>query len=134
MYELERYWLFASFCFVIGLLLVRLLFRERITVQASLSYLLFLTVLGGFAAFPRTAASLAHALGFTLLSNFFFAVTAGIFALLHLNALIAHSKAELRTIALVQELAIMREQMDRLTARVAPGEASATTAKRTGSA
>ena len=122
----ERYWLFATFCLVISLLLLRLPLRERITLQGSLAYLLFLAVMLLFAVLPGAAARLAEAMGFTLLSNFFFAVTGGMFALLHLIGLIAHSKAELRTIALVQELALMREELDRLAATVAPdGAASA---------
>jgi hypothetical protein len=100
---------------VVTALLVRLVVRERITLQGSLSYLLFLGTLIAFAAFPSAAQRLANAAGFTLLSNFFFAVIAGMFALLHLSSLIAHSKAEIRTIALVQELAIMQERLDALT-------------------
>lgn len=120
MYDDDRYWLFAIFCVAISLLLVRLVLRERITLQGSLSYLLFLAVLVGFAVFPVAAASVADTMGFTLLSNFFFAVTAGMFALLHLGGLIAQSRAEFRTITLVQELAIMREKLDRLAATVTP--------------
>lgn len=117
--EFERYWLFLGFCLVVTLLLMRLVLRERITLQGSLSYLVFLVVLLVFAAFPDAAAWVAESMGFTLLSNFFFAVTAGMFALLHLAGLIAHSKAEFRTITLVQELAIMNERLDAMSAALA---------------
>lgn len=120
---MRDYWLFATFCLVVTGLLVRLVVRERITLQGSLSYLLFLGTLIAFAAFPRAATTVANAAGFTLLSNFFFAVISGMFALLHLSGLIAHSKAEIRTIALVQELAIMQERLDALTS-AAPASAS----------
>ena len=119
MLDIQRYWLFVTVCVAISLLLMRLVLRQRITLQGSLSYLVFLAVLVGFALFPSTATLAAKGMGFTLLSNFFFAVTAGMFALLHMGGLVAQSKAELRTIALVQELAIMRERLDRLTAPVA---------------
>jgi hypothetical protein len=124
MFDIEKYWLFVSFCLAVGLLLMRLVLRERITLQGSLSYLLFLAVLVLFAVFPGAAGRLAHSMGFTLMSNFFFAVTAAMFALLHLTGLIAHSRAELRTITLVQEIAILREKVDALSARVDEARAS----------
>jgi hypothetical protein len=93
--------------------------RERITLQGSLAYVVFLVVLVSFAVFPDTAMWVAETMGFELLSNFFFAVTAGMFALLHLGGLIAQSKAELRTVTLVQEVAIIREQLERLEAALA---------------
>ena len=115
MSQVLEYWLFAAICLAVAGLLLRLVIRERITLQGSLSYLLFLATLTAFAVLPSAAARVAHALGFTLLSNFFFAVISGMFALLHLSGLIAHSKAEIRTVALVQELAIMQEKLDVLT-------------------
>ena len=60
-------WLFAAVCLVIGLVLMRLILRERITLQGSMSYLLFLAVLGGMALFPEASGWVAHALGFSTL-------------------------------------------------------------------
>ena len=65
------------------------------------------------ALFPRTAEDVAHALGFTLLSNFFFCVAIAALAILHLRALVMLSRVQLRSIALTQELAIVQEKLDR---------------------
>jgi hypothetical protein len=110
----ESYWLFGVICLVIALVLMRLLFRERITLQGSMSYLAFLLVLGFMALFPRQAESVAHALGFTLLSNFFFCVAIAALAILHLRALVTLSRVQLRSIALTQELAILQEKLERV--------------------
>lgn len=110
---LENYWLFGVVCFVVALVLLRLLFRERITLQGSMSYLGFLVVLGAMAVFPAYTQRLANALGFTLMSNFFFCAAIAALAVLHLRALVTLSKVHLRTIALTQELAILQEKLER---------------------
>ena len=43
---IERYWLFAAICVVAGVVVLRLVFRERLTLQSSLAYLGFLGGLG----------------------------------------------------------------------------------------
>jgi hypothetical protein len=115
----EDYWMFALACLVIALVLLRLLFRERITLQGSMSYLAFLVVLGSMAVFPDTTNRIAHRLGFTLMSNFFFCTAIAALAILHLRALVMLSRVHLRSIALTQELAILQEKLDRsIAARV----------------
>jgi len=109
----EEYWIFALVCLAIALVLLRLLFRERITLQGSMSYLAFLVVLGAMAVFPNQTSLIAHRLGFTLMSNFFFCTAIAALAILHLRALVMLSKVHLRSIALTQELAILQERLER---------------------
>jgi hypothetical protein len=110
---LENYWLFGVVCLVVALVLLRLLFSERITLQGSMSYLGFLVVLGAMAVFPTYTQRLANALGFTLMSNFFFCAAIAALAILHLRALVTLSRVHLRTIVLTQELAILQEKLER---------------------
>jgi hypothetical protein len=110
----EEYWPFAVVCLVIAAVLVRLLFRERITLQGSMSYMAFLIVLGAMAVFPGVTERIAHRLGFTLLSNFFFCAAIAALAILHLRALVMLSRVHLRSIALTQELALLQERIDRV--------------------
>jgi len=108
---------FAAVCGVIALVLLRLLFRERITLQGSMSYLAFLLTLGSMAVFPTLWQRVASYFGFTLLSNFFFVTAIVGLVILHLRSLVTLSKVHLRTIALTQELAILQEKLDRVDAR-----------------
>jgi hypothetical protein len=112
----EEYWVFALACLAIALVLLRLLFRERITLQGSMSYLGFLVALGAMALFPQTTTRIARACGFTLMSNFFFCAAIAALAILHLRALVMLSRVHLRSIALTQELALVRERLDRAVA------------------
>ncbi len=105
---------FAGVCLVIALVLVRLLLRERITLQGSMSYLSFLALLGSMAVFPNLWLRIANYLGFTLLSNFFFVTAIAALAILHLRSLVTISRVNLRTIALTQELALLQEKLDRV--------------------
>lgn len=125
MQPFERYWLFAVFCLAIGLLTLRLILRERITLQGSLSLLGFLLAMGGVALFPGLTSTLAQRMGFTLPSNFFFAVSIAVLAMLYLGSQVTISRIELRTVALTQELGILREQLERatMTNKLAPQEA-----------
>jgi hypothetical protein len=107
-------WVFAGVCLIIALVLLRLLFRERISLQGSMSYLAFLVLLGSMAVFPALWLRIANYLGFTLLSNFFFVTAIAALAILHLRSLVTLSKVHLRTIALTQELAILQEKLDRV--------------------
>jgi len=113
MSELMKYWSFAAICFVVAIVILRLVLRERLLLQGSLSYLSFLTLLALMAVFPTQTNDLARAMGFTLLSNFFFTVAIGFLALLHLRALVTISKVHARSIALTQELAIVQERLER---------------------
>lgn len=110
----EDYWPFGVACAVIAFVLLRLLFRERITLQGSMSYLAFLVLLGAMAVFSNTTSRVAHALGFTLMSNFFFCTAIAALAVLHLRALVMLSRIHLRSIALTQELALLQERLDRV--------------------
>jgi hypothetical protein len=114
MQEFEQYWLFAAFCCVVIGLLLRLVLRERITLQSSLW--LFFLLLGLFvlAVFPGLTATLAHAMGFVLPSNFFFALAVSALLLAHVHTLVILSRTELRSITLTQEIALLRERIDRL--------------------
>lgn len=107
-------WVFAGVCLIIALVLFRLIVRERITLQGSMSYLAFLVVLGAMAVFPDATGYLAHALGFSTLANFFFCTAIAALSILHLRSLITLSKLQLRSVALTQELAIMQEKLDRV--------------------
>ena len=112
-------WVFAAVCAVIAVVLMRLILRERITLQGSMSFLSFLVILGAMAVFPETTARIAHRLGFTLLSNFLFCTAIALLAILHLRALVTLSKVQLRTVALTQELAILQETLERVAAQQA---------------
>jgi hypothetical protein len=111
-------WVFAAVCAVIAVVLMRLILRERITLQGSMSYLVFLVALGAMAVFPDATGWVAHALGFSTLANFFFCTAIAALAILHLRALITLSRVQLRSIALTQELAILQERFERV---VPPG-------------
>ncbi|NVB77402.1 MAG: DUF2304 domain-containing protein [Kofleriaceae bacterium] len=113
----DAYWLFALVCFAIALVLLRLLLRERITLQGSMSYLAFLTLLGTMAVFPSHTGRVARAFGFGLMSNFLFTVAIAALAILHLRALVTLSKVQTRSITLTQELAILQEKLERATQR-----------------
>jgi hypothetical protein len=110
----DDYLVFAAVCLVIAIVLLRLLLRERITLQGSMSYLVFLMVLGAIGLFPQASTALAHRLGFALMSNFLFCTAISALAILHLRALVTLSKVHLRSVTLTQELAILQERIDRL--------------------
>ena len=114
---IERYWLFAAICVVAGVVVLRLVFRERLTLQSSLAYLGFLGGLGVLALFPEIAVAIGGRMGFALPSNFLFAVAIAGLALLHLASLANISRLQVRTVTLVQELAILRAELE---ARRAP--------------
>ncbi len=109
----NRYWLFAAFCILVGLFTLRLILRERITLQGSLSLLGFLCLLTLVAVFPDITSVVARTMGFTLPSNFFFSLAIAALTLLYLSAQISISRLELRTISLTQELGILRERLER---------------------
>jgi hypothetical protein len=112
--QAHEYWIFAVACLVIAVVMLRLLLSERVTLQGSMSYLAFLTLLGVMAVFPRVTDRVAHYLGFTLMSNFLFCTAIAALAVLHLRALVTLSRVQLRSIALTQELAILEEKLERV--------------------
>ena len=107
-------WVFAGVCLIIALVLFRLIVRERVTLQGSMSYMAFLVVLGSMAVFPDATGYVAHQLGFSTLANFFFCTAIAALSILHLRALVTLSKIQLRSVALTQELAILQERLDRV--------------------
>jgi hypothetical protein len=113
MHQFERYWLFAAFCLVVAILLLRLVLRERITLQSSLWLFFLLAGLLVLAIVPSWTARLADAMGFVLPSNFFFALAIGALLLLHVHTLVTLSRTELRSITLTQEIALLRERLER---------------------
>lgn len=113
--DVHQYWPFVIVCALLLVSLVRLLLRERIALQTSISFLTFLGLFSIAAVIPHQAARLAHAMGFTLLANFLFCAAIIALVLLHLRALIALSRLEVRTIQLIQDLAILQERLARST-------------------
>ena len=109
----ERYWIFAALCVAVALFMFRMVIKERVTLQASLSFLLVLLLTAGVAVFPELAIWAARQMGFTLASNFFFAVGLGALAFLHLASLVHLSRVQLRSVTLTQELALVQERLDR---------------------
>jgi hypothetical protein len=118
--EFERYWIFAACCAIVVGFLVRLLLRERVSLQHSLAFLLFMLGVVTTAVFPSLTYRLGHLMGFALPSNFFFAILIGVLVLLHLGTVIALSRLEARTIALIQDLGLVQEQMNRMSGGVGP--------------
>jgi hypothetical protein len=125
----ERYWLFAAVCLIVGLYTLRLILRERLSLPGSLALLGFLGAMAGVALFPNLTSVVAQRMGFTLPSNFFFALCIAILAVLYLGSLVTLSRVELRTIALTQEVGLLREQLERraATEKFAPAEKPAPT-------
>lgn len=114
MEQFERYWLFAAFCLLVTTLLLRLVLRDRVTLQSSLWLFFLLVGLLVLAVAPEFAAQLARSMGFALPSNFFFALAVSALLLLHVHSLVTISRSELRSITLIQEIAILRERLERM--------------------
>jgi hypothetical protein len=121
----ERYWIFAACCVAVIGFLVRLLLRERVSLQHSLAFLVFMLGVLVVAVFPSLTVRLGRMMGFDLPSNFFFAVLIGVLVLLHVGTIIALSRLEARTIVLTQELGLIHEQMSKLTGVPAANPAAA---------
>ena len=120
-----RYWPFGLVCIAFAGAILYLLLRRRVTLQASLTYILLLFAIGVAAIFSPASTWVARHLGFELPSNFFFAMSIGALSLLHLVSLTAQSRLELRSIALTQELALIAEKLDRLAGQTPPPRANA---------
>ena len=117
----EQYWTFVVSCLIVIGFLVRLLLRERVSLQHSLAFLVFMLGVVVVALFPSLTVRLGALMGFDLPSNFFFALLIGVLILLHVGTVIALSRLEARTIALTQELGLMQEQLSKLTG-ITPGQ------------
>ena len=87
------------------------------TLQGSLAYLTLLAALAVAALFPGLDARIATAMGFSLVSNRFFALAIAGLSFLHLAALVQLSRVELRSIALTQQVGLLQERLDRLAAQ-----------------
>jgi Uncharacterized conserved protein (DUF2304) len=111
--SLERYWLFGMICLGYAAAVLLLLLRRRVTLQSSLIYLLLLLALGVGSVFMTVAPGIPAAMGFELPSNFFFTASIGGLAFLYLTALTTISRLELRSITMVQEVALIQEELDR---------------------
>jgi hypothetical protein len=121
MQQIEEHWVFAGFCVVVMGLLIRLVMRERVTLQSSLAFLGMLVAMLAMAVFPERVFWLATRLGFALPSNFLFATGIGALVLLNVITLIILSRVELRSITLTQELGLLQEKLDRLERAQAQG-------------
>ena len=110
---LRQYWPFAGFSALILFIVLRLLLRERLALQGTISYMLFLGIFGLGALIPTQAAELAHAMGFAIFANFLFSVALIALALLHLQALVSLYRADRRTIQLTQDLELLEERVAR---------------------
>jgi uncharacterized protein DUF2304 len=117
----QRYWLFAAVCLVVALFMFRMVIKERVTLQASLSFLLVLLLTAAVALFPEVATWVALRMGFTLASNFFLSVAVLALAFLHLASLVHLSRVQLRSVTLTQELALVQEKLDRALAHLEQG-------------
>ena len=113
--SIDRYWPFAVLCALLLLVVVRLLLRERIALQGSISFITVLVVFLLAALVPDLTARLAQVMGFQVLSNFLFCLTIIALALLHLRALVTLSRLETRTVHLTQDLALLEEKLERAT-------------------
>jgi hypothetical protein len=82
--------------------------------QSSLSFLAVLIALIGLSLFPGATLWIASRLGFSLASNFLFAIGLGALGLLHVFTLITLSRVELRSLTLVQEMALLEEKLERV--------------------
>jgi len=114
MQQIEQHWVFAAFLAAVMLLLIRLVVRERVTLQSSLALLAILVAMLVMALFPERVFWLATKLGFALPSNFLFASAISALVLINVATLITLSRVELRSIALTQELGLLQEKVDRL--------------------
>lgn len=114
MQQIEQHWVFAAFAAAVMLLVIRLIVRERVTLQSSLTFLALLLAMLVMALYPQGIYWLAAKLGFVLPSNFLFATGIGALVLINVAVLVTLSRVELRSIALTQEVGLLQEKVDRL--------------------
>ena len=111
--SVEPYWIFFGLCMISALFLIRMVVLEQVTLQASLSFLLVLTLGATIAVFPNGIGWIARKMGFELPANFFFSMLIAALAFLHLASLVHLSRVKLRTVTLTQELALLQEKVER---------------------
>jgi hypothetical protein len=112
--QFEQHWIFIGFCGALITLLVRLVMHERITLQISLFFIALLTAIMAVAVFPNLTIWVARRMGFALPSNFLFAMGIGALAVLNVATLVTLSRVEQRSIAVTQELGLLRERLDQI--------------------
>jgi len=110
----ERYALFAAVCVGYALTVLWLVFRRRLQLQSSLVYLFLIAAFAGAIVLVTYVPGVVTALGFALPSNLLFACAIGILGLLHLIGLINVSRLEVRSTTMVQEIALLQQQLDKL--------------------
>lgn len=111
---LGRYQLFAGICLVYFAATIWLILRKKLTLQASLLYLLLMAGAAAASLLLHFFPGFVEALGFALPANLLFATAIGVLAFLHLMGLASLSRVERRTTTLVQELGLLREEVARL--------------------
>ncbi|MCG5053916.1 MAG: DUF2304 family protein [Myxococcales bacterium] len=112
--ELERYAAFGAICIGFALLILYLVFKRRLALQASLLFLLLMLGLGAGFFLLHFAPEIVSILGFTLPANLLFSVGLGTLTFVHLLSLISLSRLERRSITLTQDLALLQEKVERL--------------------
>jgi hypothetical protein len=110
----QRYAIFAVVCVGYALTILWLVFRRRLQLQSSLVYLFLMAAFAGASVLVTYVPSLVTALGFALPSNLLFACAIGVLGLLHLIGLINASRLEVRSTTMVQEIALLQQQVDNL--------------------
>jgi len=117
---MERYGIFSVICFAYAVAIFWMLFRKRVTLQSSLMYLLLMVGLGSAFVALHYVPDLVPMLGFVLPANLFFSASIATLAFLHLSGLVAMSRLEERSTTLVQEVALLQEQIDRINEQRSP--------------
>lgn len=125
----ERYALFAAVCVVYALTVLWLVFRRRLQLQSSLVYLFLMAAFAGASVLVTYVPGVVTALGFSLPSNLLFACAIGILGLLHLIGLINLSRLEVRSTTMVQELALLQQQLDKLELSITSAARNETSAR-----
>jgi hypothetical protein len=93
---------------------VRLIRRQRLTVQDSLAWLVSTLLLLAVVAFPQVLAAISRALGIQVPSNALFALGLLYLAVNTLSLTVAVSAESARVRRLVQECALLRQELEAL--------------------
>ncbi len=104
---------------------VTLIRRQKLSVQDSLAWLVTTLAAVVVAAFPELLVALARLVGVQVPSNALFAAGLVYLAVNLLSVTIAASENSARTRRLAQECALLRAELDRLSAAVAAGPSDA---------
>lgn len=112
-FPLTRYWAFGLVCVAYTLFLLRQLVKNRVTLQNALAFVMTFVFFGSVAVLLPYFPGLVRRLGFELQSNLIFLLALGALTFLQLLTLVALSRAEIRTVTLTQEVALLREELVR---------------------